>query len=423
MRYHHHAAAFLLTLATAHLAIGGSGAARADVTIEQHTTFDLAVIKAHGTSTEYTTVDKQRRDSDLHCEGFMSMLCGNAQSGEIVRLDKEVNWTLEPKKKAYRESPFLTADQRRAAEEQAQAMMEKMKQCPAVQSASSGAPDTSKCQMSPPKLDVKATGTHAMFAGHDAQLTQLALTSSCTNKQTGDVCDFLFLLDSWLTQDAIPGLDETRAFQTAHMQKLGLPERNALVQKQMTQFLAPYADQLKELSGKAGDLKGYPLKTAVRIAFGGEHCASAARNQSQQSAGNGNVVGDAGAAAGTAAAGSASGAAGSAAGTAASNAAGNGPAGSVFGSAASAFGSKLVSGMFAKRKSDAAAAAPASTEAPATGLPPGMAQVAAITIETTAITPGPIPATQFDIPAGWTLIPPAPAKEQKEFTCPKAGGA
>ena len=424
MRYHHHAAGFVLGAATIHLVICGSGTARGDVTVEQQTTFDFAFIKAHGTAREYTTADKQRRDSDLHCEGFMSMLCGNAQTGDILRLDKEVNWALEPKKKSYRETPFMTAEQRQAAELQAQAMMEKMKQCPAMHSASPAGPDTSKCQMSPPKLDVKTTGTHAMIAGHDAQLTQMALTHSCTNKETGDVCDFVFMLDSWLTQDSIAGLDEMKAFQAAHMKKLGLTERNALVQQQMSQFLAAYADQLKELSAKAGDLKGYPLKTAVRIAFGGEHCAAATRTQDQQSASNGNVVGDAGAAAGTAAAGSASGAAGSAAGTAAANAAGNNSAGSVLGSAASAFSSKLVSGIFAKKKTDTPAATPeSSTEGAASGLPPGMTQVAAITVETTSITTGAIPSTQFDIPAGWTLIPPAPAKEQKELTCPKAGGA
>jgi hypothetical protein len=423
MRYHHHAAAFVLAAATFHLATSGSGSARADVTIEQQTSFDFAFIKAHGTATEYTTADKQRRESDLRCEGFMSMLCGNAQTADIVRLDKEVNWALEPKKKTYRETPFMTAEQRQAAEQQAQMMMEKIKQCPAMRNTASAGPDTSKCQMSPPKLEVKSTGTHGMFAGHDAQLTEVALTHSCTNRETGDVCDFTFLLDTWLTQESIPGVDQMKAFQTAHMKKLGLTEQTALVQKQMTQFLAGYADQLKELSAKAGDLKGYPLKTSVRIAFGGEHCA-AAKSQAQSSAGNGEVVGDAGAAAGTAAAGSASGAAGSAAGTAAANAAGNNAGGSVLSSAASAFSSKLVSGLFAKKKTETAAPAPAANaESAGNGLPPGMAQIAAITIETTSINTGAIPATQFDIPAGWTLIPPAPAKEQKEFTCPKTGGA
>lgn len=421
MRNHHHAAVLVLAAAIVHLTAGASGAAQADVTIEQQTTFDIAIIKAHGTATQYTSTDKQRNNSDLHCDGFMSMLCGNAQTGEIIRLDKDVRWALEPSKKAYRETPFLTAAQLQAAEQNAQAAMEKMKQCPAIQHASSG-PDTSKCQMSPPKLDVKSTGTHAMFAGHDTQLTQVALTHSCTNKDTGEVCDFLFMLDSWLTQDPIAGLDDVKAFQAAYLKKLGLAERGSLMQAQMSKFLAAYADQLKELSSKAGDLKGYPLKTSVRIAFGGEHCSSA-KGQTQQTAASSSAVGDAGQAGAAAATSSASGAAGSAAGTAATNAAGAGPGGSVLSSAASAFSSKLVSGLFTKKNNPSPAPAASGTASGAGDLPPGMMQVGAITVETTSISNGAIPATQFDIPAGWTLIPPAAAKEEKEFTCPKAGGA
>jgi hypothetical protein len=421
MRHNRTCAALMLAGLSATIA-GAPGSARADVTIEEQTTFDFAIIKAHGTATEYTTADKQRRDSDLHCEGFMSLLCGNTQSGEIIRLDRDVQWALEPKKKEYRETPFLTPAQRQAAEQQAQAMMAKMKQCPAAQSTAP-APDTSKCQMSPPKFDVKQTGTHAMFAGHDAQLTQLALTQSCTNPQTGDVCDFVFAFDSWLTQDQIPGLDDHKAFQAAYFRKLGLDDPNSLMQKQMRQFLTPYADALKQLGGKSNELKGYPLKTTIRIAFGGEHCASAkGQTTTAGSGGGGSVVGDASQAAGTAAAGSATGEAGAAAGTAAANAAGNSAAGNILGSAASAFGSKLVGGLFSKKKAEAAATNTGATSSAAGGsLPPGIVQAAQFTMETTSINAAAVPPAQFDIPAGWKLIPPPPQKAPKEFSCPKAG--
>jgi len=398
-------------------------ASRADVTIEQQSTFDFAIVKAHGKTTELTTTDKRRSDSDLHCEGFMSLFCGNAQGADIVRLDRGVTWTLEPKKKQYRETPFPTEAERQAAAQQAQEMMEKIKQCPAVQQHAAPAPDTSKCEMSPPRVEVKQPGPHAMFAGHDTQLTQLAMTRSCTNKQTGDTCDFAFVMDAWLTQDQIPGLDEHKAFETAYLTRLGLnDERTVLVvQKQLRQFLAPYNDSLKQLAGKADEFKGYPLKTSMRIAFGGEHCA-AAKNAAAGGAGGTNVVGDASQAAGNAAASSAAGAAGSAAGAAAANAAGNSAASSVVGSAASAFGSKLVSGLFNKKKADSAAATPtaAATTASASGLAPGMVQAAEISIETTSISTGPVAPAQFDVPAGWKLIVPE-AKAPKEFTCPTAG--
>jgi len=131
-------------------------------------------------------------------------------------------------------------------------------------------------------------------------------------------------------------------------------------------------------------------------------------------------VTDASHAAGDAAASSAAGAAGSAAATAAGNAAGNGVAGSVLGSAAGAFGSKLVSGLFARKKADAAAAPAPSAATPEGTLGPGMVQAAEFSLETTAITPGPVPASQFEIPADWKLIPPPKEKAPKEFSCPKS---
>lgn len=415
---HQHRFTRLWLAGFATITVAMTGAARADVTIEEQSSFDFSVIKAHGTSTELTTTDKQRRDNTLNCEGFMSLLCGNSQSGEIIRLDRDVQWYLEPKKQEYRETPFMTAAQRQEAEQQAQAMMEKMRQCPAAKQSTAPAPNTSKCEMTPPKFDVKQTDSHGSFAGHDARLTQMAMTESCKNNVTGDVCDFVITLDAWLTQDQIAGLADRRAFESAYLQKLGLTDQNnALVVKQMRQFIAPYADSLKQLASRAGDFQGYPLKTAVRITYGGEHCA-AAKGQASGAAGTasgGSVVGDASQAAGTAAAGSASGAAGNAAGTAASNAAGNGVASSILGPTASAFGSKLVSGLFNKKP---AAGGTSGTGTANSTLPPGMIQAAEFNVETKSITPGPVPATRFDIPPGWKLDVP-PARTQKEFTCPK----
>jgi len=388
----------------------------ADVTIQQQTQYDFAIIKSHGTHTELTASDKRRSDSEMHCEGLMSMFCGNTQSGEIIRLDRNVEWTLEPKKMEYRETPLPTAAQLLAARQEAQAMMEKVKQCPAMAQHTAPGPDTSQCEMSPPRVDVKQPGTHATLAGHDAQLTQLALTNSCTNKTTGDVCDFVVALDSWLTQDQIAGLADQKAFLQAYQAKLGLDVHDPAFQSQMRQFLAPYADVLKQLSAKSSELKGYPLKTVVRIAFGGEHCASAKK---QSPGGGGNAVTDASQAAGDAAAASAAGAAGSAAGAAAGNMAKNSAGSSIFSSAASTFGSKLTSGLF-KKKADAAAPPPSS--ATDNGLPAGMIQAAQITVETISIDASAVPPEKFEIPAGWKKVEPkAKQAASKEFTCPAAG--
>jgi hypothetical protein len=375
---------------------------RTDVTIQQQAKFEFAFIKAHATTTESTATDKQRSDSDFRCEGLMSMVCGNAQSGDIIRLDRGLEWALEPKKMEYQETPLPTAAQRLAARQEAQAMMEKIRQCPAVARQPAVAPDTSQCEMSAPKFEVKEPGMHATLAGHDAQLTQIAMSHSCINKTTGDVCDFLFALDSWLTQDQIAGLADQKAFQDAYHAKLGIDARDPVMQKQLRQFLAPYADGLKQLSAKSDELKGYPLKTVLRIAFGGEQCAAV---KSQQAGGAG--PGDVNQAATNAAINSA---ASSAAANATKNAVGN----SLLSSAASSLGSKLAGGLFKKK-----AEAPTAAES---ALPPGMLQAAQISIETTSINAAAVPIEQFAIPAGWKKVEPqAKDTSPKEFSCPTTG--
>ena len=74
--------------------------AQADVTIQQKTSLDVAsLIHMHGATTTSLATDKQREDTESHCEGMMSLLCGNLQGGEIIRLDRDVTWHLEPEKK------------------------------------------------------------------------------------------------------------------------------------------------------------------------------------------------------------------------------------------------------------------------------------------------------------------------------------
>jgi hypothetical protein len=383
--------------------------APADVTVQEQATFDLAILKMHTTATEQTSSDRQRRDSDAHCEGFMSLLCGNQQSGEIVRLDRALTWSLDPPKKQYRETPFPTAEQRAAAQQHAQEMLAKLQQCPA---AKQSGPDTSKCEMTPPVVDVKATDNHATIAGHDSKLTQVSLTQSCRNKETGDECNMVFYLDSWLTQDQIPGVEERKAFRQAYLQKMGLDDSNEAMQKQVRQLLAKYADSMKQLEAKSADLKGYPLKTSVRIAYGGEHCG-AAKQQGSSGATSASAPADAGSAA--------TDAANSAASSAAAAAAGNAAKGSMLSSAASSFGAKLGGSLF--KKKPAAPDAPAAGGAGAAGaLPPGMVQAASMTFETTSIAQGPVPAERFEVPAGWKqVVPQQQAAAKEEFHCPGAG--
>src|SRR5581483_4196100 len=92
--------------------------ARADVTVGQKTSMNLAGINIDVESVERTTADKQRSDSTVSCHGFLALFCHDVEGGRIVRLDKQVEWELQPKKKLYSERPFPTAEQRAEAQKQ-----------------------------------------------------------------------------------------------------------------------------------------------------------------------------------------------------------------------------------------------------------------------------------------------------------------
>jgi hypothetical protein len=352
---------------------------RADVTTQESMSLDAAgIVKMHGTTVERTAADKQRKDSEFHCEGFMSLLCGNTKSGEIIRIDRSLEWQLRPDKKSYLEKPFPTPEERALAQKKMQETLDKMKQCQQQQpqKASPASADTSKCELSPPKLEVKQTDEHASLAGHDTRKSSVNMTQTCTDKETGDVCEMVYGFDVWLTGDEIAGAADRRAFARAHMKALGLDENNAAIKGAAQQFLAQYAGTMKELSVKASDLKGYPLRTTFRFSMGGEHCGKAKQSSSQ---------GD------------------------------DSSQGGGLGGLAAKAGSKLLGGLLSK-KSSGSTPDPNQPPAAAPGAAPSM-QIIAFTVETTAIDTAAIPAEQFELPAGWTPEKPK-AGRSEEFTCP-----
>jgi len=110
------------------------------------------------------------------------------------------------------------------------------------------------------------------IAGHDAQKTSATMTETCTDKESGDVCDTVVALDVWLTQDSLPGSSDRRAFDAAYAKKLGLDDPQGIMRGEAAKFLAPYQSQIKQLTDKSGDFKGQPLKTSLRVMMGGQQC-------------------------------------------------------------------------------------------------------------------------------------------------------
>lgn len=402
-----------LTLSAAAGLAVSSPPARADVTVGQKTSMSLGGINIDIDAVERTSADKQRSDSTVTCHGFLSLFCHGVEGGRIVRLDRQVEWQLQPKKKLYTEHPFPTPEERAAAQQRLEAAMEEMKKCPMPQSQSvsrTSAPDTSRCQLSSPVLNVNATDEHATILGHDARKSSVVLSQTCTDTQTGDVCEINYGFDTWLTTDEIPGTGERNAFTKKYLQAQGLDPNNPQLQHNVATFMAPYAGQLKQLQGRAEDLKGYPLRTTFYMAFGGAHCGRA--KQAQQQASGGSGLSMHGLATNALASGFSSlfhrGVAAIHA-----DSAGGAAAASAASQVADPAANSAASSMTAQ-SSASGATTPASAAAP-------LIRVISLTTETTSIDTSSIPSDQFEIPADWKL---EPRKQQVRSTtekCPTAG--
>jgi hypothetical protein len=395
-------ASLTLTLATAATIAVLAPIARADVTIGQKTSMNVAGINIDVDSVERTTADKQRTDSTTNCQGFLSLFCHDMEGGRIVRLDKQVEWQLQPKKKLYSERPFPTAAQRAEAQKELDEAMEEMKKCPMPQAqggSHTSAPDTSSCQMSTPVLNVNATGEHASILGHDASKTSVVLSQTCTDTQTGDVCEIDYGFETWLTADEITGTDERNDFARKYLQAQGLDPNNPQLQHAVQQFMAPYAQQLMQLQGKAAALKGFPLRTSFYMAFGGPHCSKAQQAAQQQASSGGSSGFSMHSIASKALAGGFAGLFHHGAAAINTDSAGGAAAAGAANQAADPAASAAANSMTPPSPAGSApGAAPATTPAPG-----ALIRVVSFTTETTSIDTSSIPSEQFDIPADWTL--------------------
>jgi hypothetical protein len=373
----------------------------ADVVIEQSIDMDgaagFSMLAMQGTSTTSLTADKSRTDSDMRFKSaLVNRFAGkHGNSSQIVRLDKGVVYDLQHKDRKYTEMSFaeMRASMDKAMQQMEAASQQQPQQLPV---------DAEECQWSSPVVDARETGEHATIAGIDTRRAVVSLKQTCTDVKTQKACDMVWTIDQWLAAQA-PGEDESKAFALNYAKQLGLDAANMqAMQGRMQQAFGQYESSWTEAMKKSGEFAGYPLKSALQMSMGGPQCTTESGTQVAADPMFADAV-DAGI---DAAASTAAGQAASTATQAAVAKAGGGVGGAIAGSAAGAFASKLGSSLVGKlRKKEPAAAAPANDAA--TPAAPSMIRLFRIQTETTGIRTGALPATTFDLPAGYqkTAVP------------------
>ena len=261
------------------IALTLTAAAHADVTLEERMSVSGAGLMkmANMSGTTKTTIakDRARTESNLQFEsGMMRALSrGAGQSTQIVRLDQDKVYLLEPAKKTYTETTF--AEQRA----QLQQAMEQQRQAQASQQQASSGVDESNCEWSEPKADLQRTGEKAAIGGYEAERVTITATQSCTDKKTGQVCDFGLALDQWLAP-GFEAADEALAYQRAYAEKLGFgASASRDFAERAEAMFGRYQGIWKEVAAKMRDVNGYPVKASFGFGVGGPQCQSAQETQ------------------------------------------------------------------------------------------------------------------------------------------------
>jgi hypothetical protein len=264
-----------------------SAAAQADVTMQEQMNLSgagmMKMANMSGTTTTVISGDRARTESNMQFESGLMRTFARGAGGphvEIVRLDQDKIYSLDPKKKTYTETTF--ADMR-AKMQQA---MEAMQKGQASQAQATSGVDEEQCEWSEPKSEVKRTGEKALIAGFQAEHVTVSASQSCTDKKTGQVCDFGLALDQWVAPD-FQASSEAQAYQRAYAEKLGLGSASSrdFAERAQASF-GRYKGLWSELGKRLAslDVKGYPVKSGFSLGVGGPQCQSAQQQQAQGNA-------------------------------------------------------------------------------------------------------------------------------------------
>lgn len=273
--------------------------AHGDVTLEERLstqgTGALAIANMQGKTVTVISGNRARTESDLQMQSrLVNMFNRGGPRVEIVRLDQDKVFELQPKKKTYTESNL--AEQRA----QMQKVLDQQRQAQAQQQQTSSGLDEAKCEWSPPKVDVKQSGERNTFAGFEAERVTVTAVQSCKLRDTSQVCDFGMSLDQWLA----PKFDantEVLAYQRAYAEKLGIGVTASRDFAERAEMLFGNREALwRELSAKLKELKGYPVKSAIGFGIGGPQCqaSGSAAEPATSGAGAGGIAGQLGGALG-----------------------------------------------------------------------------------------------------------------------------
>lgn len=370
-------------------AAGHNGIAQADISYSQRVVVEaggaMSMFSSEGDVLVQIAGDKSRSQSDVRMQsGLLNSLMDTGRTANIVRLDKQLTWSLQPDEKRYSELTFA----------ELRAQMQQASQ--SLPQGSDGALPVSEeaCKIDEGNLQVEHPRGTERVASIKTKRHIVNLTQTCTDPDSGKTCDITWRMETWLAKK-VPAQKEALAFQQAYAKALGVGDAVQHLQGTGQALVSMFAGSWEKVVDEFDKMEGYPLRTTMQMGIGGEDCTTA----SGQPIALDEVWADATTSAYNAALDQASVEAGDAAGRAVGESFGDSIGGSIGGAAVGAAAGEIIgglAGMFKKSKPDRSEPAEAP---PATA--DGQVTVFRISTEVTDWSEVTIPAETFDIPPGY----------------------
>jgi hypothetical protein len=238
-------AGLILLLFTANIALS-------DVTLKStvENTGLGGVMNMQGTQMVLISGNKEKTVTSMKMTNKVVKFLGGGkpqETAEIMRLDKDVVWTLNAKEKEYSE---LTFAQMKALAEQA---------------VQKGRNEKARKQEDSIRITadvtVTPTGQSQTIIGYKSDEVLVKMTFTGTDTSTGKTSRMVLDMDLWLAKD-VPGYAEYRSFHQKLGEKLGV---TAMQGTGMTDALKGFGVDLKIVYEKMKDFDGMSMKTVVSI--------------------------------------------------------------------------------------------------------------------------------------------------------------
>jgi hypothetical protein len=243
-------------------------AARADITIKSTITSKglVGLTNMEGTHEQMVAGDKAKTMSNLKLTNKVMKFMGAGkpqESAEITRLDKELIWSLKPKDKEYTEQTFaeIRAAMEKALEKSSEEKAKYAKEHPK---------DSVNFRT---EFKVESTGKSQKIAGYNTDETIMTMLIYGKNAESGEQGTMKMTMDLWLAKD-VPGAADYQKFYAEMATKLGFTGHG---QQSMEGMLTAFGIDPRELYKHTKELKGMALMSTVSLGMLADTTGQAAK--------------------------------------------------------------------------------------------------------------------------------------------------